>query len=175
MSSDKPLYSTADPFGRPSWDEWAIGLAFAVAARADCRRKLVGAVLLNADHRVISTGYNGTAPGRAGCLAGSCPRGRHTYAEVPEGVDYDRPGDAYCIATHAEMNALLYADPLHLSKASMYVTLKPCNWCYKIIANTSVGRIVYPALGLGDTNMTPDDWWRTQQYNIPVELKVDLV
>lgn len=174
MSSDKPLYSTADPFGRPSWDEWAIGLAFAVAARADCRRKLCGAVILNTDHRVISTGYNGTAPGRDGCLAGNCPRGRLSYVEVAEGSDYDKPGSkGYCIATHAEMNALLYADPLHLNGATMACTIKPCNWCYKIIANTQIARIVYPVLSLG--RMGVDEYWRCQQYNIPVELTVDLV
>jgi deoxycytidylate deaminase len=63
---------------------------------------------------------------------------------VPHGAPYDQPGDAYCIATHAEMNALLYADPLHLTDASIYITIEPCKWCKKVIANTPIRRIVYP-------------------------------
>ena len=155
---------------RPGWDDWAMSIAFAVATRADCRRALVGAVMLNSDHRVISTGYNGTAAGRDGCLAGNCPRGRHTYHELAREMPYDKPGDAYCIATHAEMNALLYADPLHLRDASMYVTIRPCQWCYKVIANTMVSRIIFPA-----AEMTVEGYYRAKTYNIPIELTVDMV
>jgi dCMP deaminase len=141
--SDQEQKGVSD--GRIGWDEWAMGIAFAVARRADCRRRLVGAVILDNDHRVVSTGYNGTASGKPGCLQGSCPRGMLTLRELPAGSDYDRiDGYGYCIATHAEMNAMLYVDPFRMRDATMYVTCKPCRGCSKIIANTPISRIVYP-------------------------------
>lgn len=61
---------------RPDWDDYFLGVADAVAVRADCRRRQVGAVIVSEDRRIISTGYNGrprgtraawTATARAGC------------------------------------------------------------------------------------------------------------
>jgi len=131
---------------RPSWEQWAMNIAEAVATRADCRRRKVGAVVLNANNRIVATGYNGTAPGRDGCLLGNCPRGRQTFKEVPDGdPTYDVEGLTYCIATHAEMNALLQASPFDLEEATLVCTLKPCNACTKVISNTAVRRIIHPA------------------------------
>lgn len=71
---------------RPDWDTYFLGIAKAVAARADCTRRRIGAVIVDADHRIISAGYNGAPPGKPGCLSeGACPRGRHFYA--PEYTD----------------------------------------------------------------------------------------
>lgn len=62
---------------RPDWDEYFLDIAAAVARRADCTRRRVGAVIVR-DHRVVSCGYNGAPAGRPGCLSdGACPRGRH--------------------------------------------------------------------------------------------------
>jgi deoxycytidylate deaminase len=52
---------------RPSWDDWALGIAHAVAARADCTRRKIGAVILDSEHRIVSTGYNGSPPGGPSC------------------------------------------------------------------------------------------------------------
>lgn len=62
---------------RPDWTQWALGVAAAVAARADCTRRQVGAVILDSEHRVLSVGYNGAPSGAPGCASdGACPRGR---------------------------------------------------------------------------------------------------
>ena len=93
----------------PGWDEYFLGIATAVAARAKCTRRRVGALLV-IDHRIIATGYNGAAPGEPDCLDGACPRGALDYEAVPALGDYDRPGTpGFCIAIHAEVNALLFA------------------------------------------------------------------
>jgi dCMP deaminase len=128
---------------RPSWDLWALGIAQAIAARADCRRRRVGCVILGPKHNIVSIGYNGVAPGRQGCLDGHCPRGLATYEDVPLGSDYG-PGQAgYCIATHAEMNALIRADHESLYEATMYVTSLICDPCAKVISNTPMHRLVW--------------------------------
>lgn len=61
---------------RPNWNEYFLGIAKAVATRADCTRRKVGAVLVDRQSRIIGTGYNGAGSGALGCLSdGECPRG----------------------------------------------------------------------------------------------------
>ena len=56
----------------PTWDDYFLGIASAVAARAKCTRRRVGAVL-TIEHRIIATGYNGAAPGEP-CVTGAGKR-----------------------------------------------------------------------------------------------------
>lgn len=124
--------------GRPSWDEWALGLAQAVAERADCTRRQVGAVILDPEHRVVSTGYNGAPSGGASCLRGECPRGKLSYAELPADSAYTN-----CVAIHAESNSLLYARR-DLRGCTIYVTAEPCHECRRLIAGAGITRVVTP-------------------------------
>jgi dCMP deaminase len=130
---------------RPGWPYYFLRIAQAVAERSDCRRSKVGAVIVDAGLRIVSTGYVGTAPGEPGCLAGVCPRGLRTTAEVP-------PGSAYndCISFHAEVNALLYSDRTRHENGCIYVTREPCHWCYKLIKAAGIATVVYLQ------NNTPD-------------------
>lgn len=64
---------------RPSWDDYFVTIARAVAARSDCRRRQVGAVLVDESHRIVGTGYTGAPSGHPGCLEGACPRGLLSY------------------------------------------------------------------------------------------------
>jgi dCMP deaminase len=127
---------------RPSWDEWAIIVAAAVALRADCQRSRVGAVILDQDHRIIGTGYNGTVPGEPGCLAGACPRGLTSFEEVPAYSPYDS-GPGACIAVHAEINAIRNTDLRRLRGSTIYVTRQPCDQCDRAISLAGLARIVY--------------------------------
>lgn len=128
---------------RPTWDEWGLGIARAVATRADCSRRQVGAVVLNSQHRVQATGFNGAPPGRTGCLAGGCPRGLLDTAEPYSSYD---SGPGLCISNHAEVNALLHADRSKVEGGTLYVTDKPCVGCARIIANSGVSRVVWPGM-----------------------------
>lgn len=132
---------------RPSWDDYFLGIADAVAKRADCTRRQVGAVLVDADHRIVSTGYNGAPAGEPGCAsADACPRGR--LNTVPTRSQY-ATGEGRCIAIHAEVNAIRYAFKMHgafpdaASTLTMYVTCEPCPPCYDAINGFGIGRVLW--------------------------------
>lgn len=128
---------------RPSWDEWALGIAQAVAARGDCRRRQVGAVILDAQRRVLSVGYNGAFPGGPSCLAGECPRGLLGNDRLAPGSSYDT-GPGSCVAIHAELNALLFSDPVRRLGGTLYVTAEPCGGCLRPIRGSGLARVVWP-------------------------------
>lgn len=129
---------------RPSWDTWALGLAEAVATRADCTRRHVGAVILDAEHRVVSTGYNGYPSGMPGCAtAGACPRGQRSHAEIAPDSPYVGGDAGRCDALHAEENAVLWARR-DLRGCTVYVTHEPCPNCARFLAGTGIARVVWP-------------------------------
>ena len=123
---------------RPGWDEYFIEISRAVAIRADCTRSKVGAVLVDSNHRVISTGYNGAPPGAPGCLSGACPRGKLSYEELPPESNYEN-----CIANHAERNAIIYALPEERSGSTLYVTRRPCIMCKELLLAEGIVRVVW--------------------------------
>lgn len=128
---------------RPSWSEYWLGVAKAVSARADCRRAQHGAVIVTADNRIVSMGYNGAPRGVSlSCLAGDCPRGTLSYDEVASLSSYDS-GPGRCFALHAEQNAVAYGDHDRMKGGSIYVTGKPCLQCVKIICAAEITKVVY--------------------------------
>ncbi len=136
-----------------------------MAARGDCTRRQVGAVLVDQGHRIISTGYNGTLPGNKGCLAGGCPRGRHYKSYQGNGPDEAEwycacnsrwpcpdsvePGSSYdtgrgaCISLHAEQNCLLYAFR-SVEGMTMYITDEPCGGCLKLLRGARLHSVITP-------------------------------
>lgn len=130
---------------RPDWDAYFLGIAAAVARRADCTRRQVGAVLVGPDHRILSTGYNGAPSGVPGCAsAGACPRGRQSLDAVPSRTSY-ADGAGACIALHAEVNAVMYSRPAMRAGATMYVTCEPCPQCYAVCEAAGITDIRWPA------------------------------
>lgn len=134
--------------GRPDWDSYGLILATAAGTRGDCRRSLVGAVLMdNRSHHILATSYNGTDPGVPGCLEGACPRGLLTYDQLAAGGTY-----ANCIAYHAEFNLMeRFTDryPLgawmdHSEHTTAYITRAPCTDCTQLLDDHCIGRVVWP-------------------------------
>lgn len=126
---------------RPDWDTYFLNVAKAIAERADCRRRKVGCVIVDADHRIIATGYNGAVSGGGSCLAGDCPRGLLSYDEVKEFSDY-MSGPGRCIAIHAEANAVIWART-SCKGATAYITDPPCPQCRLTLSGAQVKRIVW--------------------------------
>lgn len=128
---------------RPDWDEYFLLIAEAVALRADCTRRKVGAVIVDQYHRIVATGYNGAYPGGPSCLAGQCPRGRMSHEEVALGSSYDS-GPGSCVALHAEQNAVMYASMDQRVRGTIYSTEEPCDGCWRMLAGSGVQRVVWP-------------------------------
>lgn len=114
---------------RCTWPETFIlvGHLLAVARSKDPARA-VGAVVTNADNRIMATGYNGLKPGQPD---------NTTFWTGP-----DRQG---CI--HAEENALDYLErhvaPVNRQNLSMHVSHVPCEPCAKKIAKSGGFEAVY--------------------------------
>ena len=105
-----------------------MNIARVVATRATCDRKHVGAVLVR-DRTILSTGYNGSIRGLPHC------------SEVGHMME-----DGHCVATvHAEANAIIQAakNGVAIEGATIYTTASPCWPCFKLIANSGCGRIVF--------------------------------
>ena len=102
-------------------------VAEAIAKRATCPRASVGAVLVDAQNRIIGTGYNGSPTGLAHCTDKGCIK------------DYA----GHCVRTiHAEANALANAVASPRG-ATLYVTHFPCIRCANLLIQAGVKRVVY--------------------------------
>lgn len=154
---------------RLGWDDYYLGIADAVAVRADCTRRKVGAIVVK-DNSIISTGYNGAPPGEPGCLSdGACPRGLHyknmnydsmdygyhcggcstTWKKVAwpcelavaQGSSYDT-GAGSCIALHAEQNALIRAGD-RAQGATLYCTEESCDACLRLVRGAGIAAAIW--------------------------------
>ncbi len=121
---------------RPTWDEYFMKIAQVAALRSNCIKRKVAAVIVR-DHRVISTGYNGTPKGIKNCNEGGCPR-CHTFGKSGEGLEE-------CLCAHAEENAIAQAayHGVRIADATMYSTYSPCLRCTKLIINSGIAEVVY--------------------------------
>lgn len=88
----------------------------------------VGALIVDENHRIISTGYNGFV---AGCDE------RYMSQERPL---------KYHLVIHAEANALLYANR-NLKGCILICTHAPCDNCLKHILQSGIREIYYKELG----------------------------
>lgn len=127
---------------RPSEEAVWLGVAAALARRSRCVRSQVGCVLVGADGRVVSTGYNGPPAGwepgkRRESCASFCPR-----HDVPDGTG--APDFSDCPAAHAELNALLYSDRDHRVGGTAYLTRDPCWACAVALAASGLAAVVWP-------------------------------
>lgn len=114
---------------RKSWNEYFMEITEMVASRSTCDRAFVGCVLVNKDHRIVSTGYNGSVTGNP-----HCSEVGHTMR------------DGHCIATiHAEMNALLYCakEGIPVKGCTAYITHFPCLNCSKALIQAGIEKIYY--------------------------------
>lgn len=122
---------------RPSWDNYFMSLARLASQRSNCMKRRVGCVVVSHNHRVISTGYNGTPRGIRNCSEGGCGRCNSALGSGH--------GLTTCLCIHAEENALLEAgrDRLREPGAILYCDTCPCLTCSIKIAQVGISEVVY--------------------------------
>lgn len=109
---------------RPSWEEYFMLMADLVSTRSKDPNTHHGCVIVDANHRVISTGYNG-------CI-------QHIDdTEIPQ----TRP-EKYHYYVHSEQNAIIFAKQ-DLTGCYCFVTGAPCSTCGKMLLQAGISRIYY--------------------------------
>lgn len=107
-------------------------VCFDLSRLGTCARRKVGCVFLDQYGHVVSSGYNGPAPGQRHCISHPCKG-----ASFRSGTGLDE-----CEAIHAEQNALSQCTrPQEVM--TVYCTDSPCITCTKVLATTSAQRIVF--------------------------------
>jgi dCMP deaminase len=111
-------------------DDYIITICDAVAKKSSCEKRKVGAVFVDSDGIILSTGFNETPRGEPKC------EGLHKCLDI----------NNKCNQTiHAEMNAIINAarNGTSLKGSSLYVTRAPCLNCSRFIINIGVLKVYY--------------------------------
>lgn len=110
----------------PGWDAYFMKLAYAVAERSKDPNTQVGAVIVDRNRRIVSTGYNGFAPD-----------------VIETRQRWQRP-TKYDYVIHAEVNAIAHAASVgHATdNCLIYITAVPCLSCMKIIMAAGIKSII---------------------------------
>lgn len=127
-------------------------VADTIALRSRCDSRQVGAVVVTAQNRLVSSGYNGPptgypAPDDQTCSS-FCLRRQSGSQPLSYGFS--------CPSVHAEANALVFADRSTYAGGTIYVTASCCADCAKLVANSGVARAVI-RIDERDFHRNPDD------------------
>ena len=117
---------------RISFYEYYLCMAYVASARGTCRRRKVGAVLVDKDYKFLSSGYNGNPSGMAHCLDIPC---EGALAKSGEGLEK-------CDAIHAEINAIGQCHDVQAIHAC-FSTTSPCKFCVDALLATPCKEIVF--------------------------------
>ena len=151
---------------RPTQTECLMATAYTVSQRSSCLQRKVGAVIVDDDGNVISSGFNEVPRYERPCEKqyGKCFRAKERerlQALLQEGYEgspqklrslLDRVQREFrmldhCRALHAEENAIVNLArngcSIPLERCDLYTTTYPCRLCANKIANLRIKRVVY--------------------------------
>jgi len=118
------------------WDKYFFEIAKAVSTKSKCLRRQYGAIIVNEDRVLVSTGFNGTPFGVKDCVV--CKRDEMGC----------EPGERYdlCRSIHAEENAIVFAGMEKAKGGVMYLygeLSEPCTHkCKKLILNVGITKVM---------------------------------
>lgn len=115
-----------------AWEDYFATAAILASLRSKDPTRKVGAVIVSADNKILSTGYNGAPYGIGD-------------TEFPWQKDGDYLNTKYAYVVHAELNAILNYNGSRneLKGAKLYTTLFPCNECMKAIIQSGITEVIY--------------------------------
>jgi len=121
---------------RPTWDEYFMQVANAIAMRATCDRGRSGCIIVK-DRQILASGYVGAPPGLP-----HCDETGHLYDTV---LHSDGEEKQHCVRTvHAEQNAICQAAKrgVALNGSELYCRMTPCRTCAMLIISCGIGRVL---------------------------------
>ncbi|SLM12030.1 CMP/dCMP deaminase, zinc-binding protein [uncultured spirochete] len=123
-------------YRRPTWDEYFMEVANAIAKRATCDRGRSGCVIAK-DNQILATGYVGAPAGLPHCddVGHQMKKMLHEDGTITE----------HCVRTvHAEQNAICQAAKrgVAINGATLYCRMTPCRTCAMLIINCGIVRVV---------------------------------
>jgi len=125
-----------NPHKRPSWDEYFMEIARAVAKRATCDRGRSGCVIAK-DKQILVAGYVGAPSGLPHCdeIGHQIKIMRHENGKETR----------HCVrTTHAEQNAIVQAakNGVSINGSTLYCKMTPCRVCAKMIISSGIQHVV---------------------------------
>jgi len=148
---------------RLPWDKYFLLQCRLIASRSTCMRRKVGALIVVEKH-IISTGYVGQFSGVSHCTDVGCRK-----------LKYGNDNN-FCIAVHAEENALLQAARLGTSVrgGTLYSSLQPCRQCLKMAVVAGIKRIVYErpySIDSSRQDEKVDGFWKELAQSVDVTIE----
>jgi dCMP deaminase len=139
-----------------TWNEYFIQVTLLTAKKSTCIRQQVGCVLVK-DRRIISIGYNGTAPGQPHCKdifeKQYLEKYTDKYSTIQEYIAskefYDEHGNFSKLKElHSELNCLAFSAKNGNSTdgCELFVSLSPCIACAKFIILAGITKVIYHTL-----------------------------
>lgn len=117
-----------DKLRRPTWHRTFLNMALVMSRRSTCPKLRTAVIITSADHRILTSGYNGAPPGLPHCDDVGC-------LEV----------DGHCIRTiHAEQNAVAQAarSGVSIDGGTAYSLFTSCVPCTQLLIAVGVKRVV---------------------------------
>ena len=123
-------------YRRPTWDEYFMEVANAIAKRATCDRGRSGCVIAK-NNQILATGYVGAPSGLPHCddIGHQMRKMLHEDGSITE----------HCVRTvHAEQNAICQAAKkgVAIEGGTLYCRMTPCRTCAMLIINCGIVRVV---------------------------------
>jgi len=146
----------------PDDDEPFMVMAYANSLRSSCLKRKVGAIIIDANGNICSSGYNEVPTCSSTCDDdGGCYREkvRQDFHNAVKEIEDDETKQEkivekfksckildYCKALHAEESSIVNlakSGMPTITQAKLYTTTYPCNLCAKKIAQVGIKDIVY--------------------------------
>jgi deoxycytidylate deaminase len=147
----------------PNEKEALMAIAYANGLRSSCLKRKVGAIIIDSNGQVFSSGFNEVPILEKSCKSehGGCYRGKLREKFAIKTREYIDSNNAetfinwwkdefkildYCRALHAEESAILSVarnGSSALKGATLYTSTYPCNLCANKIAQVGVKEVIY--------------------------------
>lgn len=144
--------------GKEWWDQYFLGLAEYTARASKDPSTRTGAVIIDEDRRIVSTGYNGF------------PKG------VIDNVErYANRELKYKIIVHCERNAILFANR-NLKGCTLYTwPFASCSVCASMVIQAGITRCVAPPIPKNLIERWGEDVKLTEQLFKEANVKLDYI